>query len=195
MRNWLAACFILFSVPVAAQDSGQLTEPLKKNAVTLKFFGLSAHIERTQNPEVFPNRLDKKGIFVPNYGGVAGYERFFYKDIFSVRLEQGVYADCSESLAGFTHLGWRGRIFKAGKHSLNGGIGPTLVYRRNWNRLPGYSDDGYFKQHGDWQYKFLWYAGEFEYNYRLTQHGELSAMIVPGFPSVISFGIGYKQWF
>ena len=166
-----------------------------KNAFTVKFFGLSVHLRQTPYPELFPNRLDQKGIMVVNLGGIAGYERFVLRDILSVRVEQGIYADCSSSLAGFTHIGWRGEIFKTGRHSLNGGLGPTLVYRRDWNRLEGYEDDGYFRRSGDWQYKFYWYGGEFEYNYQLTEQNDLSINLVPGIPELVSFGAGFRRRF
>ena len=166
-----------------------------KNAFTVKFFGLSAHLRQASYPELYPNRLDEKGIMVVNFGGIAGYERFLLRDILSVRVEQGIYADCSSSLAGFSHIGWRGEIFRTGRHSLNGGFGPTLVYRRDWNRLEGYEDDGYFRRDGDWQYRFYWYGGEFEYNYQLTAQHDLSINLVPGIPELVSFGAGFRRRF
>jgi hypothetical protein len=166
-----------------------------KNAFTVKYFGLSMHLRQTPTPELFKNRLDRKGIAVLNFGGIVGYDRFVVRDVISVRVEQGLYADCASSMAGFTHLGWRGQIFRTGRHSLNGGFGPTLVYRRDWNRLPGYEDDGYFDRSGDWQYKFYWYGGEFEYNYQLRGHYDLSLNLVPGIPELVSFGAGFRKRF
>lgn len=181
----LGLCF-----PSNAQE-----KTLYKNAFTVKFFGLSAHLRPTPYPELFRNKLDEKGILVLNFGGIAGYERFVVRDVISIRVEQGLYSDCASSLAGFTHLGWRGQIFRAGRHSLNGGFGPTLVYRRDWNRLKGYEDDGYFNRKGDWQYKFYWYGGEFEYNYQLARQLDLSVNLVPGIPELVSFGAGIRRRF
>ncbi|MDX5480627.1 MAG: hypothetical protein LPK07_03000 [Hymenobacteraceae bacterium] len=183
-------CCLYFSFAGRAQEN-----TLYKNAFTLKFFGLSAHLRATPYPELFKNKLDEKGILVMNFGGIAGYDRFVVRDVISVRVEQGLYSDCASSLAGFTHLGWRGQIFEAGRHSLNGGFGPTLVYRRDWNRLQGYEDDGYFNRDGDWQYKFYWYGGEFEYNYQLTGQYDLSVNLVPGIPELVSFGVGFRKRF
>lgn len=166
-----------------------------KNAFTVKYFGLSMHQRQTPTPELFKNRLDRQGIAVLNFGGIVGYERFVVRDVISVRVEQGLYSDCASSMAGFTHLGWRGQIFRTGRHSLNGGFGPTLVYRRDWNRLPGYEDDGYFDRSGDWQYKFYWYGGEFEYNYQLKGQFDLSLNLVPGIPELVSFGAGFRKRF
>lgn len=185
----LVAC-AFFSSQVQAQDKA-----LSKNAFTIKYFGLSVHLKETPYPEIFPNKLDEKGYTTLNYGAIVGYDRFVVRHVHAVRLQQAVYADCSGSLAGFTHIGWRGLIFQKGKHSLNGGIGPTLVYRRDWNRLEGYEDDGYFNRRGEWQYKFYWYAGELEYNYKLSDKTDLSLNLIPGIPELISFGIGARQRF
>jgi hypothetical protein len=166
-----------------------------KNAVTVKFFGLSVHLKESPYPEIFPNRLDNKGYVTFNYGAIIGYERFVARDVISVRIEQGVYADCAAELAGFTHIGWRGLIFRKNRHSLNGGFGPTLVYRRDWNNIEQYVDDGYFKRSGKFQYKFYWYGGEFEYNYKLKKNTDLSVNLVPGLPELVSFGIGLRKRF
>jgi hypothetical protein len=193
----LLLCFVCTASVALAQEPLPYPQdkPLYKNAFTLKFFGLSAHLRATPYPELFKNKLDDKGIFVMNFGGIVGYDRFVVRDVISVRVEQGLYSDCASSLAGFTHLGWRGQIFKTGRHSLNGGFGPTLVYRRDWNRLPGYEDDGYFNRSGDWQYKFYWYGGEFEYNYQLSEQYDLSLNLVPGIPELVSFGAGFRKRF
>lgn len=179
----------IVAVPCLAQ------EPEYKNAFTVKFFGLSVHLKESPYPEIFPNRLDEKGYLTVNYGALVGYDRFIVRDVHAIRVEQGLYADCSASLAGFTHLGWRGRIFKKNRHSMNGGIGPTLVYRRDWNRLEGYTDAGYFNKIGEWQYKFYWYAGELEYNYKLKEKMDLSVSIVPGLPELVSVAVGVRQRF
>lgn len=187
---------LLMSLCCQLIPSGWAQSPLTyKNAFTVKYFGLSMHLRQTPYPELFKNRLDRKGIAVLNFGGIIGYDRFVVRDVISVRIEQGLYSDCASSMAGFTHLGWRGQIFRSGRHSLNGGFGPTLVYRRDWNRLPGYEDDGYFERSGDWQYKFYWYGGEFEYNYQLKGQYDLSLNLVPGIPELVSFGAGFRKRF
>lgn len=180
----------LFCYPSLAQE-----EVPSKNAITVKYFGLSVHLKESPYPEIFPYKLDKKGYVAVNYGAIVGYDRFVVRQAHAVRMQQAVYADCSGSLAGFSHIGWRGLIFKRGNHSLNGGIGPTLVYRRDWNRIEGYKDDGYFNRSGDWQYKFYWYAGELEYNYKLASSTDLSINLIPGLPELVSFGVGVRRRF
>lgn len=195
MRHCLRLILLFFCCLWLSFAGNAQEQPPYKNAFTLKFFGLSAHLRPTPYPELFKNRIDEKGVFVVNLGGIVGYDRFVVRDVISIRVEQGLYADCASSLAGFTHFGWRGQIFKTGRHSLNGGFGPTLVYRRDWNRLKGYEDDGYFNRSGDWQYKFYWYGGEFEYNYQLSGQYDLSLNLVPGIPELVSFGAGFRKRF
>ncbi|WP_439881146.1 hypothetical protein ACSX1A_18635 [Pontibacter sp. MBLB2868] len=190
-RFYIVLIALFWCLPAAeAQDWGGY-----KNSLTVKFFGLSLHLKESPYPEIFPNRLDDKGYAALNYGSIIGYERFLVRNDISVRVEQGIYADCAGKLAGFTHLGWRGTIFRKSRHSLNGGFGPTLVYRHSWTTIEKYEDDGYFNKSGNWQYKFYWYGGEFEYNYQLNNNTDLSVNLVPGIPELISFGVGVRKHF
>jgi hypothetical protein len=188
-RFMLIVLLAIVAGPCLAQDAEY------KNAFTAKLFGVSVHLKESPHPEIFPNRLDEKGYITFNYGAIVGYDRFIVGNKHAVRVEQGLYADCAASLAGFTHIGWRALILQKNRHSLNGGIGPTLVYRRDWNRIIGYKDDGYFNRRGEWQYKFYWYAGELEYNYSLSEQTDFSVNLVPGLPELISFGVGVRQRF
>lgn len=160
----------------------------------LKFFGLSIHAYGDENWRLMPRRLDDTGRFVINLGATANYELFVWRDIVSVKSSVALYSDCAARLGGFFHVGLRGRIFKIGRHTLNGGIGPTLIFRRNWAELPNYSNLHYFKgAPGDiWQWRFLWYGGEFEYNVQLWKGWEASLTFIPGFPKLMSLSIGFR---
>jgi len=143
-----------------------------------------------------PYNPDKKGYLVLNLGGTLGYEHFLKKDKFSIKAIQAIYADCAALLGGFSHVGVRWVIFKKGIHSLNGGFGPTLVYRRNWYQLKDYDDSGFFNGAPDdlWQYKFIPYAGELEYNLALNNRYDLSTTFIPGYPSLMSLSVGIRYW-
>ncbi|MFN4299902.1 MAG: hypothetical protein ACK4EX_09275 [Thermaurantimonas sp.] len=96
--------------------------------IGLKFFGLSIHPKgEKENSFLMSNKLDNNAYLVMNYGIEILIEKFVYIDIISVKAVQALYADCAEKLGGFSHIGLRAKIFKKGKHSLFGGIGPTLV--------------------------------------------------------------------
>ena len=165
--------------------------------VGLKFFGLSIHPGGDENAFLMPRRLDSNGVLVLNLGGMLSAEKFIYQDRVSVKAVQGIYSDCAAQLGGFSHIGIRAIIFRAGKHSVFGGIGPTLVYRKNWYELPGYLDPDYFdgQPTDTWQYKFLWYGGEFEYAYVLSEKLDLTSTFIPGFPKLISLSFGLKYKF
>jgi hypothetical protein len=161
--------------------------------IGIKFFGLSIHPKgEKDNSFLMPNKLDKNAYLVMNFGAELMYEKFLYKDIVSMKVVQALYADCAEKLGGFSHIGIRAKIFKIGKHSLSGGIGPTLVYRRNWQEMNGYINPNRFK--GDvnekWQHLFLWYGGEFEYKYKISDKIDFSASFIPGYPDLMSLAVG-----
>ncbi len=186
LKYWILVLFLfLFWLPGRAQDN-----------VGLKLFGLSIHPGGDENAPLMPRRLDDRGILVINLGVMLSAEKFIYRDRVSVKAVQGIYSDCAARPGGFSHIGIRAIIFKTEKHSVFGGIGPTLVYRKNWYELPGYIDPEYFdgKPTDVWQYKFLWYGGEFEYAYLLSEKLDLTATFIPGFPKLISlsFGVKYK---
>lgn len=173
------------------------TSPLQaQRNWSFKYFGLSLHPNGDPNAPLMPLNPDRKGYLVFNLGGMASYEQFFKPHKFSFKGIQALYTDCAAQLAGFTHVGVRAVIFRTRRHSLSGGLGPTLVYRRNWHRLPGYQNSGYFDGaiNDYWQYKFIPYAGEFEYNYQLTDQLDFSSTFVPGYPDLISLSFGLRFW-
>lgn len=163
-----------------------------QNNISIKFVGLSIHPLGEDNAFLMPNKLDENAHLVVNYGGLISYEHFLHKDMFSVKVIQALYADCAARLGGISHIGLRGRILRKGKHSIYGGIGPTLLYRKNWEDLAGYENTGRFKGDvGDtWQYAFLWYGGEFEYNYLISDKIECSMNFTPGYPDLMSLTAG-----
>lgn len=168
-----------------------------QNNFGVKYFGLTLHPKGEKvNAFLMPNKLDKNAYFVLNFGARISYEHFFYKDVFSVKIIQALYSDCAARLGGFSHIGLRGRIFKINKHSLSGGIGPTLVFRKNWLELEGYINPNRFKgdYNNKWQHLFLWYGGEFEYKYQLNEKFDFAASFVPGYPDLmsLSFGINFR---
>lgn len=168
-----------------------------QNNIGVKYFGLSIHPEgEAANAFLMPNRLDEKGYLVLNIGGEISYEHFVIRNVLSVKAVQAAYADCAALPGGFSHLGFRLRIFDLEKHSLYGGLGPTIIYRKNWLTLEGYTNLHRFKGSAEvkWQYLFLWYGGEFEYKYKFSRHWDLSLSFVPGYPDLMSLaaGILYK---
>lgn len=170
-----------------------------QNNLGIKYFGLSIHPKgEKDNAFLMPNKLDENAYLVVNFGGIVSYEHFVFKDIISLKIVQALYADCAARLGGFSHIGLRGTILRKGKHTLSGGIGPTMVYRKSWLELNEYVNQNRFKgdENDQWQYLFLWYGGEFEYKYSLNDKFDISSSFVPGYPDLISlsFGINIKLY-
>lgn len=163
-----------------------------QSALGVKFFGLSIHPDGDPNAFLMPRKLDKDGVLVLNLGAEITYEKFLVRDDFSVKAVQAFYSDCAAQPGGFTHVGLRGKILKKNRSSVYGGIGPTLIYRKNWGLLADYEDPGYFagKEDGELQYKFLWYGGELEYSYRVSDKLILAASFIPGYPKLMSLALG-----
>ncbi|RNI27089.1 hypothetical protein EFA69_12990 [Rufibacter immobilis] len=189
MKNWILLTLLFLGCSWAQAQH--------RRNVNFKYFGLTLHPKGDDNAELMPLNPDGKGYLVLNIGASVGYEHFIVPDKFSVKAIQAFYADCALRFAGFTHLGLRGVVFTLGRHSLNGGIGPTLVYRRNWSELEGYNVSTSFfggDPEDKWQYKMIWYAGEFEYNYRLSDRTDFSVSFVPGYPDIMSLSFGVRYW-
>lgn len=179
--------FFTFSERLTAQDN-----------IGIKFFGLSIHPKgEKDNAFLMPNKLDKNAYLVMNFGAEIMYEKFLHKDILSVKVVQALYSDCAEKLGGFSHIGIRAKIFKIERHSLFGGIGPTLVFRRNWQEMSEYVNPNRFKGevNDKWQYLFLWYGGEFEYKYLISDRIDFSASFIPGYPDLMSLAVGVNLKF
>lgn len=167
-----------------------------RDNIGIKFFGLSIHPFGDENAFLMPRKLDRNGYFVLNLGAMLSYEKFVWQDILSVKAIQAGYSDCAARAGGFSHIGVRGKIFSTKRQTLSGGIGPTLIYRRNWNELEKYHNPGCFQGglSDKWQYLFIWYGGEFEYKYSVNEKLDLALCFIPGYPDLISFslGINYK---
>lgn len=175
-----------------------LTFAINSNAqssIGIKYFGLSIHPKgEKDNAFLMPNKFDDNGVFVMNFGAVISYETFLNEHL-SLKTAQALYADCAARLGGFTHLGFRAVFVHCGKHTLSGGIGPTLVYRRNWLELPGYKNQNRFKgsESAKWQYLFIPYGGEFEYKYSIDELTVLAVSFVPGYPDLMSLSFGISR--
>lgn len=191
MKIFLKRFILLFLLLLAAQNSFSAGS----FSVGLKYFGLSIHPKGAVNAPLMPLKLDEKGYFVFNLGASANAEYFIWRDIISVKAVQAFYSDCIGQFAGFSHIGLRGRILKIGAFSLNGGIGPTFIYRKNWYKVPGYDDAFSFfygEKDDEWQHRFLWYGGEFEFNYLIMPNTELSFSVIPGGLDLINFSFGFR---
>ncbi|MFT6502304.1 MAG: hypothetical protein ACJASQ_002430 [Crocinitomicaceae bacterium] len=172
-----------------------------QETMTLKYFGLTIHPLGDPTAHLQPNKLDPKARFVANVGVFAGYEKFLFKDLFSVKIIQGAVSDCSNGFASVTHLGPRITLMRTKKHRVYFGIGPTLIVRNSWTRFgeeyeaSGYFNETYSDRFGALQWKFVPYGLEFEYDYAFNDLNQLSVSFTPGVPLAMILSVGWKHWF
>ncbi len=174
-----------------------LTVYSQKNHLEIKYVGFGWHPDdEGMNADKMPLKLSKDGAFVLNLGFTTSWERYFKEDgRFSMELMGAFYLDCAMVPDIVLHYGFRGTFFTIGKHSVNGGIGPTILLRRNWHaKVSDYQNSGYFNGDEDdfLQWRFFWYGGEIEYNYAFNKKSFLSVSIIPGFPKYVALFIGYE---
>lgn len=185
IRKVLLTGLIIFSISkIYSQDN-----------LNFKFFGFSFHPQGDVNASNMPTKIDANGIAVVNIGAYFGYEKFIYNHKFSLKTISAVYMDCGGLFGGFVHLGFRGVILHLNNFSINGGLGPTLIYRRSWySKFENYVNSGFFDgtENEFWQYKFLWYGGEFEFNYKLSKSLDFSVTLVPGYPKFVDLSLGVR---
>jgi len=163
--------------------------------IGIKYFGINIHPVGDINAELMPIKLGSNGFLVPSFGAMLSFEKYLWRDIIALELAMANYTDCTLQFAGFAHLGFRIKIFTIGRHELNGGIGPTFIFRQSWYRLEGYDDTNNFyggNEDDDWQMRFIVYGGEIEYNYRLKDGLDFSLTFVPGIPILMSFAFGVR---
>jgi hypothetical protein len=170
-----------------------------QEAFTVKYFGLTIHPKGDAMAHLQPNRLDPDAKFVANVGVFLGYEKFFYKDLYSVKVIQGFLGDCSNGFATVSHLGLRANLMNTQKHRVYVGIGPTLILRESWYRFDGYVSSSYFNDHtsrslGQIQWKMVPYGFEFEYDYVFNPKNQLSISFTPGVPIAGLLSVGWKHW-
>ena len=171
----------------------------QKHHLEIKYVGLGWHPQdEGMNVEKMPLKLDADGTFMLNVGALVSWERYFKeKGRYSLELMGAYYLDCALVPDVVLHLGFRGKFFTIGKHSLNGGIGPTILLRRNWHdKVLDYVNTGYFNGDEDdyFQWRFYWYGGEIEYNYAFNKKNILSVSVIPGFPKYVALFFGFERW-
>ena len=198
------ACFLfLFSTKTLLAQTPDLSLSRSKSITStkwqqyfsLEYLGFSLHPGGGSMPQHYPLKVDAKAWLVLQVGVVANYDVEISKRFF-IRSAAGYYSDCAFLPSGFLHLGIRWTAIRRGRHEFNIGLGPTFLFREDWHQFPEYKDDAIFgnRVSGKWQYRFIFYGGEFEYLYRLNDRWQLQYSVVPGYPSVVTskFGARFK---
>lgn len=161
--------------------------------VSVKLMGISLHTDRNLNGKMYRAAIGKNNR-VAFHLGLALTTEYKFNNWFSMKFDQVGFRDCGGKFAGMSmfNLRYTQDIGSAG--DVSGGMGPFFYYRKNWNAIAGYEDDGYFKESSNkkWQTKFVWYGGELEYNYPITETVDWSTNVLPGIPVVIAVASGVR---
>lgn len=172
-----------------------LSKAISQDNIGLRFVFATVHPAGEKNAFLMPLRLDDRAVVVLNWGFIGSYEHYIYKKRIALKFAQGAYSDCAQLFAGHTHFAFRVNLLNSRKHSLEVGFGPTFIYRKTWYRFEGYEQEtSLLKNSEKWQYSFVWYGGEVEYDYKLSDKMDLTINCIPGPPKFLTFGIGTRYW-
>lgn len=122
--------------------------------------------------------------------------QFLY--INSLRVVAAGYNDSMNHFSGYLAYTPRWIFLKRDNFHINFGLGPTLIFRKSWNSIEGYRDDGYYQESDKflpgYQYKFI-IGGDINLHFELNSKIDLVWSIIPGLPYVItqSFGMYWKN--
>ncbi len=182
--SFTTLCFILFA----------FLTPLKSNAqmwsVGVYLNGLNIHLKRPVNGHLFHRILTKNKRLVYNLGmGIR--VTYYFNNYAGITLMQALVPyDCGNKMFGMSQVGLSlsSAYWGYAPHELILMGGPVLFYRKNWNTLPDYKNDGLFKVSNNniWQYKWVWHGGFIEYNYHYNKNNALGLYVIPGIPELIS---------
>jgi hypothetical protein len=165
--------------------------------LSMQYVGFTFHPGGGNAPEIYPLRLDEQAYWVFELGASAGVDYTIFDDKMFARYTMALYKDCAFVPAGYIHLGLRGVIFKNERHEINGGVGPTLLFREDWHQFPEYAGDEFYSRrvYKGWQYRFIFYGGEFDYLYRINDNWEIHYSLIPGVPIIITSKFGLRYTF
>lgn len=199
LNNCLVFIAVILSHSIVNAQEAKLIKPQNKSNkwhLSFQYIGLTYHPNGGIAPEIYPLKLDSRAYWVLEPGGAINAD-YYISNSYFCRLSAATYLDCAFVPAGYFHIGMRGTIIYKGKHQINGGMGPTFIYREDWHQFKEYKGDTFYgdRVYGNWQYRFILYGGEFEYLYKLNDKVQLQYSIIPGIPIVLTSKIGVRLKF
>ncbi len=176
--------------------------PAHGDALGLEVITLTSHISRftLRLGKDYKRKLSHDGrhVITP---GLEGYHDKRWESLHQVAAVESLrtvvagYYDSMNRFSGYVAYMPRWNVFKSGKVTINFGIGPTLIFRETWNRIPAYRDDGYYQESSGllsgYQYKFI-PGGDVNLHYTLDARREAVWSIIPGYPYVLTHAFGLR---
>ncbi len=161
--------------------------------ISFKLLSITTNQFENRNSSIYKSKLTDNGKFTFEPGILFTYEVYANQNS-ALKINQALYNDRCSKLAGFSQILVKFRLGRIWKHSFSIGIGPILHYRKDWSDIEGYQDENLYKVWSDWQQRFSWISGEFEYDFYLNKKGDLSISINHIHAEGISLAIGYRHW-
>ncbi|PLX08361.1 MAG: hypothetical protein C0594_06095 [Marinilabiliales bacterium] len=165
-----------------------------QNNVSFKVLWLGATPYDSEYKHLWENNLTPNGKWIFQPGIVLHYEFFILELDHSIRFQEGILLDVAAQPSAFTHIGYRVRLFKKWRNTVNFGLGPTIFYRSSWKNFDDYQDHGDMEIAGNIEYKFLPIGFELEYDFYVSNKSDISLSFYYMQPKTISLSIGYKYW-
>lgn len=161
--------------------------------IGVKLMGVSIHTDDNKNGNLYKAAIGKHHRVAFHFG-LAVTTEYKFNNWISAKVDQVAFRDCAGKFAGMTMFNLRGTADLGKGGDLSAGMGPFWYYRKSWFTVEAYEDDGYFKtsRNEKWQTKFVWYGGEVEYNYPITETLDWSTNVLPGIPVVIAVASGVR---
>jgi hypothetical protein len=191
-----AALLPLKAAAFTFKDDRAWSDPSRFGAA-VKYTGLSYHPGGGENEEHYLRSLDDKDYWVVLVGAEADADYAVHKWML-VRFSTSLYKDCADLWAGYFHLGFRANFIPTARLRLRVGVGPTYLWRQNWNhRVKGYSKDSFFGEATEdtFQGRFISYGGDMEAEWKAWDHLALVYSVIPGYPEVIQNSVGLRWTF
>lgn len=169
----------------------------EKLALGFKYTGITYHPGGGENEEPYKRSLDDGDYWVLLLGFQADADYVVNRFLF-IRTATSLYRDCADVWSGYFNLGFRVNWWVTSKLGLRIGVGPTLLWRENWNGVvKGYTKDSFYGAATDdtFQSKFIWHGGDVEVEWKAWEEISLIYGFIPGYPEVIQNSIGLRKSF
>jgi hypothetical protein len=190
MKNTTTLILLLFSFYLTAQN----TEKIKtEQHFSAQWLGWTFHPGGGSMPQNYPWKLDAEAKYVMSIGLAVNYDWAWKKHVFW-RAAAGYYSDCALLPAGYLHIGFRWEALRLGRHTFNVGLGPALLFRKDWHRFSAYRGDNIYgdRVYQGWQYRLTPIIGEVEYLYKINEHLQFQYSVLPAYPAVIVSKVGVR---
>ncbi len=165
-----------------------------QSTVSVEVMTIGFHSFEKPNLLIYENALGKKGLFCVEPGLILSYETFIWENSMSFQFSQSIYADAAGQMAGFTEISFRKLFFHKWRSSLYLAVGPTMTYRKSWERLEHYVPEGDYTNYGSWQVK-PWFIGKLEYDFYIGNHSDIQLGFIYGHEyNTFTASLGYRYW-